>query len=288
MKSIHPLQRTIVYVTVTAMLGACATTQGPAGQPAAGADTEDPCGVAMSAVTGALAGALLGSIIDGKKGAVRGAAIGAGTGALACVAINFKSRQTKTASQVEQDYLRSRRTLPAEPEVTAYNAQLQANSVQRGQPLKVHSTLELVNGSSKKVNEVREELVVFNPDGTPFKSGSKPFTTNSAGRFENTFELKLPESAPQGVYALQTNAYVNGKRWSRVICAPRWSGMERLALSSPRDKTRLLGLPLRSTPTSTFLDSGDIAENCGGERRKRVPDDIGAVACWLKCGCTAF
>ncbi|WP_416461266.1 glycine zipper 2TM domain-containing protein [Rubrivivax gelatinosus] len=208
MKSIQPLQRTIACIAATALLGACATTQGPAGDQTT---DDDPCGVTTSAAVGALAGAVLGGLIDGKRGAVRGAVIGAGTGALACVAINHQSRQTKTAAQAEQDYLKVRKTLPAEPEVTAYAARLESGSVQRGQPLKVNSTLELVNGRGSKVNEVREELVVFNPDGTPFKTGSKPFTANSAGRFENSFELRLPEAAPQGAYALKTNVYVNGK-----------------------------------------------------------------------------
>lgn len=58
---------------------------------------------------------------------------------------------------------------------------------------------------------VREELSIYNPDGAPFKTGSKPFSANSAGRCENSFEVKLPEGVSQGVYALKTHVYVNGK-----------------------------------------------------------------------------
>ena len=211
MNLLKTIQRPVIYITAAALLGACATTEGPGGSKQQGAANEDPCSVGSSALAGALAGALLGALVDGKNGALRGGAIGAGVGALACVAINVNSRQTKTAAQAEQDYLRTSKALPKEPTVTAYNTQLQSSAVKRGQSLLDSSARELVNGRNQAVNEVKEDLIVCNPDGTPFKTGSKPFTANSAGRFENSFELKLPEGAHQGAYALKTNVYVNGK-----------------------------------------------------------------------------
>lgn len=210
MSRLNTLQHTVVYLTIAALLGACATPSGQGGPGGATAE-DDPCSVGKSALAGALAGAVLGALINGKKGAGQGALAGGAVGAAACVAINYKSRQTKSAAQADADYLKARGALPSEPVVVSYSPQLAATSVQRGQPMKVNSSLELVNGTSQPVREVREELAIFNPDGTAFKSGSKPFSANSAGRYENSFEVKLPEGVSQGVYALKTNVYVNGK-----------------------------------------------------------------------------
>lgn len=210
MNRFKTLQRTVVYVTAAALLGACAAPRGQGGQ-AGAAGEEDPCSVGKSAVAGAVAGAVLGALLNGKKGAAQGALAGGALGAAACVAINYKSRQTKSAAQADADYQKARGALPTEPAVVSYSPQLAANTVQRGQPMKVNSSLELVNGTTQPVREVREELAIFNPDGTAFKSGSKPFIANTAGRYENSFEVKLPEGVSQGVYALKTNVFVNGK-----------------------------------------------------------------------------
>jgi hypothetical protein len=200
-------QRIVVGVTAVALLGGCAAPRGRGGVAA----NEDPCSVGTSAMAGAFAGALVGALAGGKNAAAKGAVIGGTLGAVACVAINHESRQTKSAAQADADYQKARGTLPSEPTVVTYSAQLASNSVRRGQPMMISSYLEMVNGTTQPVREVREELAIFNPDGTPFKSRSKPFSANTAGRYENSFEVKLPEGVSQGVYALKTNLYVNGK-----------------------------------------------------------------------------
>lgn len=202
-------QRTVVYLTVAAMLGACAAPRGLGDQGAAAAE-EDPCSVGKSSLAGVVADAVLGALLSGNKGAGQGAPAGGALAAVACVAVNDKSRQTKSAAQADADYQKARGALPAEPTIVSYTPQLAANSVQRGQPMRINSSLEVVNGATQPVREVREVLAIFNPDGTQIKTGSKPIAS-SAGRYENMFEVKLPTGAPQGVYALKTNVYVNGK-----------------------------------------------------------------------------
>lgn len=199
-----PFQRPVALLAICALLAACAGPRAPGGS----AEGEDPCSVGQSALVGAVAGALIGGLIGGKDGALKGGISGGALGALACVAIN--SKQTKTAAEAERDYLRTNPTLPARPTVTSYVARLNSTSARRGDPIKVISALELVNGSSQKVHEVREELVILDPKGEPFKSGGKPFSSTTAGRFENSFELTLPPNAPQGVYSMKTNVFVNG------------------------------------------------------------------------------
>jgi len=230
----------IVAGSLAAVLAAGCATQpypgqnvggAPANTPAnASAANQDPCSVGSSALAGAAVGALLGALVDGKRGAVRGAALGGVTGAVGCVAINAQSRQTKSAAQADQDYLRAHRRLPREPEVVAYTPVLDNPVIKRGQPFKVSSTVELVNGSARRVEEVREEIVVLDPSGSPFTQGTKDVasTNRSGGRFENSFELTLPKGVSQGVYGLKTNLYVNGR-----LAATRdlrtqlvWNGVE--------------------------------------------------------------
>jgi hypothetical protein len=199
----------VTAVLAASLLAGCATQQGGG---AGAADGGDPCSVGTSAAAGAAVGALLGAVINGKNGALAGAAIGAGVVGLGCYAFNVNSRQTKTAAQSDREYVKARGALPPEPQVVAYDSNV-GTTVERGKPFKVNSTVELVNGRSEPIREVREQLVLLDTNGRPVKNGTKPVeTTNaSAGRYENSFELKLPEGVSQGVYPLQTNLYVNGK-----------------------------------------------------------------------------
>ena len=204
----------VAAALISSMLTACVAPQ-QGGMNTNVADNrpanQDPCSVGQSAVAGAALGALLGGLVDGKKGLRKGLVAGAAVGALGCLAINANSRQTRTAQQSDNEYIQTRGRLPAQPQVVSYVPSTTSASGRRGQPLRVNSVIELVNGSQQPVNEVREELVVFDPQGEPFRNGSKQVTNNTGGRFENTFELVLPDSAPQGVYAMKTNLYVNGK-----------------------------------------------------------------------------
>ena len=206
-------KKLIALALVTSLVGGCAVPQqgnmNSGGY--AAASNQDPCSVGQSALAGAAVGALLGGLAKGRKGALKGAAAGGVVATLGCLAVNAQSRQTRTAAQVDRDYIQSRGRLPAEPQVVAYTPSLGNRTVQRGQPVRINSVVELVNGSERSVTEVREELQVFDQYGKPFQTGSKPLTNNSGGRFENSFEVVLPESASQGVYAMKTNLYVNGK-----------------------------------------------------------------------------
>ena len=156
-----PMKKIVVLTLLTSLVSGCATT-GQSGMsqtqyPQGGVVAEqDPCAVGSSALMGAAAGALLGALMDGKRGAARGAAAGGIVAALGCVAINSQSRQTRTAAQVDNDFIRTRGRLPAEPQVVSYQPRLNASTVQRGKPVVVTSTVELVNGATTPVMQVRE------------------------------------------------------------------------------------------------------------------------------------
>lgn len=201
--------RTVGCTVIAALLAGCATPLG--GQDAAYGESQDPCSVGTGAMAGAAVGALLGAMTGDRSTAAKGAVLGGAAGALLCVAVNYQSRQTKSANQADRDYQTTRGQLPPQPQLVTYAPSVSPPVVQRGRPVKVNSTLELVNGSRQPVSSVREEIVVYNQEGQPFKTGSKPFTAASAGRYENSFEVTLPQSAPQGVYAMKTNVYVNDR-----------------------------------------------------------------------------
>ena len=211
MKRNNNFQRAVIVTCAALMLAGCATTNGGRNGQTVDNTSGDPCSMGSTAMAGALAGALLGGLKDGKKGIAKGALLGGALGAVTCLAINVTSRQSKTAAQADNDYKQARGALPPEPMVSSYTSRMRSPSLQRGQTLQVNSSLELVNGSVQPIRMVREELEVFTPDGSPIKTTSKPFIANSAGRFENSFDVTIPASAPQGMYALKTKVYVNDK-----------------------------------------------------------------------------
>lgn len=212
----NKLKKLIALALVTSVVSGCAVPpqQGDMYRDASNshqkAADEDPCSIGQSALAGAAIGALLGGVAKGGKGALKGALAGGAIGAVGCLAINANSRQTRTAAQVDQAYIQAHSRLPADPQVVAYMPSI-ASTAQRGQPVRVTSTVELVNGSQNKVTEVREELQVFDQSGEKFLGGQKPLTNNSGGRFENSFVMTLPPSASQGTYTMKTTLYVNGK-----------------------------------------------------------------------------
>lgn len=205
-------QRSIACCAIVTLLGGCATT--PAGGRNTAQGGGDPCNTAGAAVGLGLLGAVLGAAVGGKEGALVGAAMGGAIGYATCTAYNVQSVQRRTAQQVEAQYRRDHGTLPAQPTVVNYSAGLSAPDVQRGQKFKVQSAVEVVDGSVQPVRSVREELVVYTPDGNPISNAptSKPFQAKTGGRYENAFELTLPQGISQGQYAIKTDLFVNEQK----------------------------------------------------------------------------
>ena len=204
-------QRTIACCAIVTLLAGCATAPGNRQNTAQGAD---PCNTTSAAVGMGLLGAVLGAAVAGKEGAVMGAAMGGAIGYATCAAYNVQSVQRKTAQQVETQYRRDHGALPDQPTVVNYSAGISAPSVQRGQKFKVQSAVEVVDGSMQPVRSVREELVVYTPDGNPIGNApsSKPFEARTGGRYENAFELTLPQGVSQGQYAVKTDLFVNEQK----------------------------------------------------------------------------
>lgn len=168
---------------------------------------DDPCNPAI----GALVGGVVGALANDKSG--RGAIIGAGLGALACVAFNVASRQTRTADQVESEYKQQHAgKLPVqEPAVQDYKIGLYpGNEVRSGNKVQLVSNMTVVRAAHQPVDEVKEVLTLVGPEGSRTaekKANEKP----GSGAYENTFNLSFPQNVASGTYPIKTQLFVNGK-----------------------------------------------------------------------------
>jgi hypothetical protein len=211
----------------------CATQQGGS-TPAADTFSGD----CNPLITGGI-GAAIGALAGGSKNRGTGAAAGAAIGALACVAYNYATKQTKTAQQVSDEYkAKNKGTLPASPTVTRFNVQVAPTAkVQAGNAVNVASNIEVVPGTSNPSPNVEQEITLFSPDGAQAGKARKPASQTGAGggAFETSFKFSLPQGVPQGVYPVKSQLYVDGKPAAgtdtrfQVVVAP--AGSVRLALA---------------------------------------------------------
>ncbi len=217
-----------LLVAISMLAVACQNTGSNSGSNG-GSNGGDPC----NSVYGALAGAALGALVGGatgdhsggKKYAI-GAAVGAGAGALACVAFNAYSRQTRTAQQVTQDYEQQHRgQQPAQPVVTAYNVNVSpASGVQPGNTAAVSSNMTVVDGTSQPVGEIKEALTLSGPNGDIRHEKVVNPGTGGGGAYQNEFKIKLPSGIAPGAYKVTTQLYVNGQ-----VLAQRQQNLEVVA-----------------------------------------------------------
>lgn len=193
-------------------LAGCAQPGPPGGAGAA----SGPCNAGVGALVGGLAGALAGGLADRnhRTGTLIGAGVGAGLGALACVAYNYRARQTRSAAQVGDDYrARSGNPLPDAPLVTTYRTEVERASASRGDSITVTSNIEVVPGRTEPLRDLHEDFAIIDPDGhertrltkTPAPAGS------SGGAYVATLQFTFPKDIPNGTYQVQSQLFVNGQ-----------------------------------------------------------------------------
>lgn len=190
----------LLGAAIATVLGGCAS----------GGMSREDWGKCFGAV---VLGATAGALVDGERGAY----VGTAAGIAACFVINAQSRRTRSAQEVEADYRARHAELPVQPEVVRYDTRLSAPNVRRGEPLKIVSDIEAVDGRNAPVQQVKEQIRIYEPGKSqPFKTGEKvASTTSGSGGYENTFTITFPASMPQGRYAIETDLYVNGERAER-------------------------------------------------------------------------
>jgi hypothetical protein len=185
------------------VLQGCQSTGGALG----GAD--DPC----NPLLGGLVGAALGAVVTSGNNRVRGAAVGTAVGALACIAVNVATKQTRSSREVEEEYRKKNAgQLPrGEPVLQDYAMSVTpAAAVKPGEAIQVVSQMTVVSGNAEPVREVKEVLSLTGPQGTRTAekvANEKP----GSGAFENSFRLSFPKDVTAGTYPVRTQVYVNGK-----------------------------------------------------------------------------
>jgi len=209
MRHLQFARKPAAVIAAAALAAGCATGQG-------GSETASDVfsGECNPLVTGSI-GAAIGAIMGGNKNRGAGAATGAAIGALACVAYNYYTKQTKTAQQVSNEYKAAHKgTLPASATVTRFNTQVAPTAtVQAGKAVTVASNIEVVPGTGNPHPNVEQEIALYGPDGAQAGKARKPASQGGAGggAFETSFKFSLPQGVPQGVYPVKSQLYVDGK-----------------------------------------------------------------------------
>ena len=189
---------------VTLLASGCAT---PGSGPTDGSAANT---TAMRCAAMGAGGAVLGAFISGKDGAIKGALLGLAT----CAVVEIASRQTKTAAEVDNQYkVSNRNRLPPNAKIDSYTTTATPTGVAKaGDVIKVQSVIRAVSGATEPVQEVKEVLVAYAPSGEEFKRGEKKVNESAgSGEYDNSFSLKLPQGAPQGIYKLKTQVFLNGR-----------------------------------------------------------------------------
>jgi len=209
MKTFHPrkaIQCIIISFLVIAIAGCAANGRGMA-------QGDEDCSAAKSAGAGALIGGLLGAAINGRDGAMKGAAAGAVVGGLGCMAMNYHTKQVRSAAQVNKEYQNKHDSLPDKPVVTSYSITA-PKQVVRGNNVSVNSEITVVDGRKQSVDRVEEKLFIVDSDGQRKQIKSKEAKSagmNQGGEYQNSFSFTPPNGVAQGNYRLESEVYVNDK-----------------------------------------------------------------------------
>lgn len=193
------------------VLGGCATTDStPGGSANKSTSGNLECN---PAVVGGI-GAVIGALIGGGNDTLKGAAIGGAIGAFACMVINQHSEQVKSAQQVQDEYRAAHRgQVPDQTTVIRYNTAFKPAVIHAGTKAEMNSYIEVASGRNDPNPKLEEEMSLYKPDGSLIKTLRKPVSSQAtAGGFNNSFQIPMPEGVPEGVYPVKTALYINGSK----------------------------------------------------------------------------
>ena len=150
------------------------------------------------------------------KTGVKIVAVGLAAKIIYDMVIEYRSTQTKDEDQVVQNYKKTHKTLPAEPEVLEYTSSIKPGEiVKAGKEILINSSLVVIPGVKSAALDIQEQIDIYDneKDGQMMKSLIKPVNekTKKSGEFSNEFKFTLPIGMPQGVYPIKTQVLVNGK-----------------------------------------------------------------------------
>jgi hypothetical protein len=204
----------LAIVAAMVLNGCAVPIQSGDGQPVSGqASGSDVDKVCNPFVVGLGAAAVCALVAKGNN-RVQAGAVCAAVAVTACYLANsYKAEQTRTAKQVEDEYLKRNRSLPANPTVATYSGNVDPRTaVSKGQDVKVSSTIVALPGRSEKSVLVEEELKIVDAKGEawgkPVRKAANP--SGEAGEFQTSFTIPIRDGWSQGVYTVQRTLYLNG------------------------------------------------------------------------------
>lgn len=177
------------------------------------AGTADAASVCNPVLIGLGAAAACAALAKGNNRLRTGAACAAVAVTACYLANSYRAEQTRTAKQVEEEYLRKNPQLPERATVTTYRSQVNPGAaVSRGQEVKLVSTIVAVPGRTDRNVVVEEEIGIFDSQNEAWGNPVRK-TANSgkeAGEFQTSFTIPIRDGWSQGVYTLHRTLYVNG------------------------------------------------------------------------------
>jgi hypothetical protein len=220
-------------VAASLALHGCAGTQ-----PSGSADVTSVCNPVL---VGLGAAAACAALAKGNNRVRTGAACAAVAVTACYLANGYRAEQTRTAKQVEEEYLRKNPQLPERATVTSYRSQVNPGAaVSRGQEVKLVSTIVAVPGRTDRNVVVEEEVGIFDGQNEAWGNPVRK-TANSgkeAGEFQTSFTIPIRDGWSQGVYTLRRTLYLNGSVAQRDDTSTRFQVVQgaegnSLALAAP-------------------------------------------------------
>jgi len=204
-----------IVVAAAFVLNGCAIPQQQGGIQPAGGQTKQASAeqVCNPLVIGIISAGVCGLVARGNN-RVKAAAACAAVAVTACYLANsYKAEQTRTAKQVEDEYLKRNRALPANPAIASYSGKVDPRTaVSIGQEVKVSSIIVAVPGRNDKNVKVEEELRIVDAKGEawgkPVRKIANP--SGEAGEFQTSFTIPIREGWSQGIYTIERTVFLNG------------------------------------------------------------------------------
>ena len=202
-----------IALAASLALHGCAGSKSSAPGASDSAKSVDVKSVCNPLIVGLGAAAACAAFAKGNNRVRTGAACAAVAVTACYLANSYRAEQTRTAKQVEEEYLRQNPQLPERATVTAYRSQVNpGGAVSRGQEVKLVSTIVAVPGRADRSVVVEEEVGIFDSQqeawGNPVRKTAN--SGNQAGEFQTSFTIPIRDGWSQGVYTLRRTLYVNG------------------------------------------------------------------------------
>jgi len=193
---------------IALVLQGCATKPGPDGTPATTGGLDKRCYAVAAAA------ALTCGLIASGNDWVRAAAACSAVAFAGCyLASNYEAKQARNAAQVQEEFLKTNRQLPAHSLVTVYSTSVNpSNAIRRGQKVEIASRIVAVKGTADRELKIEEELTILDAQGRPWGQPVRKLanTNGEAGEFVSNFTLSVHDGMSQGMYTLRKRLFMNG------------------------------------------------------------------------------